>query len=181
MIRIKISKHIFSVIIICLCLSCYSNLNAQYLIRQSIFGNGGTAVSDSAYNIKGTIGQTLIGVATSSSNYVYSGFWFQENPVVTSVTNGLQNTLPKDYNLSQNYPNPFNPTTIINFSVLKSGMVTIKVYDVLGREVTILVNENKSAGNYRVQFNASKLVSGIYFYRMESGSFSQTKKLLLIK
>jgi len=89
--------------------------------------------------------------------------------------------LPTKFSLSQNYPNPFNPTTTINYSVPKSGHVSLKVYDLLGREATALVNENKSVGNYTVQFNASKLVSGVYFYRMQAGDFVQTKKLLLIK
>jgi len=89
--------------------------------------------------------------------------------------------IPIHFSLLQNYPNPFNPTTDINYSIPKSGFVKIKVYDLLGREVTTLVNEFKPAGNYHVQFNAGKLVSGVYFYRMESGEYSQTKKLLLLK
>jgi len=83
--------------------------------------------------------------------------------------------------LFQNYPNPFNPETKINYNVSKSGFVTIKVYDLLGREVTTLVNENKPAGNYSIKFDGSKLVSGIYFYRMKAGDFVQTKKLILLK
>jgi len=102
--------------------------------------------------------------------------WFL---TVTDIKNVC--SLPTSYSLMQNYPNPFNPTTTINYSVLKSGLVTIKVYDILGREVATLVNENKPVGNYGVEFNANKLTSGIYFYRMESGSFSQTKKLSLLK
>ena len=85
------------------------------------------------------------------------------------------------YRLFQNYPNPFNPSTKINYTVPKSGFVTIKVYDLLGREVTTLVNENKPVGNYNVEFNAGKLVSGVYFYRMNAGDFVQTKKLILLK
>jgi len=99
----------------------------------------------------------------------------------TGVEESKENEINVNYLLSQNYPNPFNPTTTINYSVPKSGFIKIKVYDLLGREVAQLVNEYKPAGNFSVQFNASKLVSGIYFYRMESGSFSQTKKLLLLK
>jgi hypothetical protein len=83
--------------------------------------------------------------------------------------------------LNQNYPNPFNPATIINYSIPKTSLVTIKVYDILGKEVATLVNEQKIAGNYSVQFDAGNLSSGIYFYRMQSGSFSQTKKLTLMK
>jgi len=70
---------------------------------------------------------------------------------------------------------------MINYSVPKAGLVTIKVYDVLGREVETLINEEKSAGNYSLQFNGGKLSSGVYFYRMQATSFSQTKKLLLLK
>ncbi len=101
-------------------------------------------------------------------------------PILGAVTEPPQN--PGNYSLEQNYPNPFNPSTIISYSVPSTSLVTIKVYDVLGREVLTLVNENKSAGNYSVQFNASsKFPSGVYFYRMQAGSFVQTKKLILMK
>jgi hypothetical protein len=102
-------------------------------------------------------------------------------PISEMVSSILNPELPSQFILNQNYPNPFNPTTTINYSVPKSGIVKIKVYDLLGREVATIVNENKPAGNYNIEFNASKLTSGIYFYRMEAGSFSQTKKLLLLK
>jgi len=91
------------------------------------------------------------------------------------------NNVPGKIVLLQNYPNPFNPTTTINYSIPKSGLVTIKVYDVLGKEVRTLVNEEKTAGNYSVQFNGNNLSSGIYFYRMQSDNLSQTKKLILLK
>jgi hypothetical protein len=90
-------------------------------------------------------------------------------------------SIPNDFSLDQNFPNPFNPSTTINFSVPKSGTVTIKIFDILGKEVATLVNENKPVGNYSVQLNASKLVSGVYFYRMQAGDFVQTKKSLLLK
>ncbi len=88
---------------------------------------------------------------------------------------------PKTYALYQNYPNPFNPTTILNYSIPKSSFVTIKVYDVIGREVAVLVNEEKPAGDYSIIFNASNLASGIYFYKMQAGRFEKTKKLILLK
>jgi hypothetical protein len=99
--------------------------------------------------------------------------------IITDVNN--ERGIPVGYSLSQNFPNPFNPTTAISYQLPAYSHVMIKVYDLLGREVSTLVNENKPAGNYSVQFNAGKLTSGVYFYRMESGSFSQTKKLLLLK
>lgn len=86
-----------------------------------------------------------------------------------------------NYSLSQNYPNPFNPSTQIKFAIKESGMVSLKVFDVLGREVATLVNNEYAAGNYSVDFNAAGLSSGIYFYRLESGSFVQTNKMILIK
>ena len=89
--------------------------------------------------------------------------------------------IPKNFSLSQNYPNPFNPVTKINFALPKSGFVTLKIYDMLGREIRTLVNEVKSAGNFSVDFNASELSSGIYFYRLETNGFSDIKKMMLIK
>ena len=83
--------------------------------------------------------------------------------------------------LSQNYPNPFNPTTTISYSIKENGLVQLKVYDILGREVAELVNEKKPSGNYSVGFNAKNLSSGIYFYRLTSGNFSDTKELIIVK
>lgn len=88
---------------------------------------------------------------------------------------------PSDYSLSQNYPNPFNPTTTISYSIPKNGLVTLKVYDILGKEVADLVNEMKEPGDYSVTFNAANLPSGIYFYTLTSSNFMATKKLILLK
>lgn len=101
--------------------------------------------------------------------------------VTTTGISNFNSEIPASFNLMQNYPNPFNPTTNINFSIPKSGLVTLKVYDMVGKEVATLVNEVKTAGNYIVGFNASNLPSGAYFYRLESGNIVDTKKMLLIK
>ncbi|HVO75339.1 MAG TPA: T9SS type A sorting domain-containing protein, partial [Ignavibacteriaceae bacterium] len=85
------------------------------------------------------------------------------------------------FSLSQNYPNPFNPTTTINFSIPKSGNVTLKVYDALGKEVATLVNGYETAQSYQVDFNASSLASGVYFYTLKTDNFSQTMKMVLMK
>ncbi|MBI5808199.1 MAG: T9SS type A sorting domain-containing protein [Ignavibacteriales bacterium] len=91
--------------------------------------------------------------------------------------------LATDFKLEQNYPNPFNPTTIINYQIAASSYVTLKVFDLLGREVTTLVNEFKQAGYYNVQLSTNnyQLSSGIYFYRLKAGSFIATKKFVLMK
>ena len=87
---------------------------------------------------------------------------------------------PNEYSIA-NYPNPFNPTTTINYQLPENGFVTIKVYDVLGKEVATLVNENKSAGYYKVDFDASRLTSGVYIYTINANGFVQSKKMLLMK
>jgi len=86
-----------------------------------------------------------------------------------------------DLFLYQNYPNPFNPSTKIKYSIPHSSFVTLKIYDILGKEVATLVNEEKSVGNYEINFNAKNLSSGVYFYRMQAGSFTDTKKFILLR
>jgi subtilisin-like proprotein convertase family protein len=100
--------------------------------------------------------------------------------VITGVT-PISNNTPEKYELLQNYPNPFNPVTKISYAIPVTGLVTLKVYDITGKEVASLVNEVKAAGNYIVDFNGANLSSGAYFYKLESGSFSAVKKLMLIK
>jgi len=95
--------------------------------------------------------------------------------------NEISSSIPDDFILYQNYPNPFNPSTNLEFGISNLGFVTVKVYDMLGKEVKTLVNENLKAGKYKVEFNGSNLPSGIYFYKMEVGNFVSTKKMLLIK
>ncbi len=91
------------------------------------------------------------------------------------------NLLPNKFVLYQNYPNPFNPTTTIQYAIPKEEHVTVKVYNELGKEVRIMVNENESAGQYRVIFNGANLASGIYYYKITAGNLSRTRKLLLLK
>lgn len=93
----------------------------------------------------------------------------------------ISTEVPSGFSLSQNYPNPFNPTTNIKFTVNKAGFVNLKIYDLTGKEVSNLVNENLSVGTYSYTFDASKLSSGIYFYTLKTDNFSQTKKMMLIK
>ena len=91
------------------------------------------------------------------------------------------NILPDDYEISQNYPNPFNPATTIKYGLPERSFVELKLYDMLGREVTTIVNEEQDAGYYEIEFNASTLASGVYFYRLQAGSFIETKKMVLMK
>jgi len=99
--------------------------------------------------------------------------------VGTSVDDGNNSVFT--YSLSHNYPNPFNPSTIIKFSIPETRYIKLKVYDILGNEVATLVNEEKTPGNYSVEWNASSLASGVYVYRLQAGSFVQTRKMILMK
>ncbi len=85
------------------------------------------------------------------------------------------------FSLSQNYPNPFNPSTVIHYQLPASSFVTLKIYDILGRAIAVLVDEKKNAGTYNVTFNAANLPSGVYFYKIQAGAYTHTKKLLFLK
>ena len=89
--------------------------------------------------------------------------------------------IPKGFSLGQNFPNPFNPTTQISYSIPQKSFVNLKVYDLLGKEISQLINEEKEAGIYEVNFDASNLSSGVYFYHIEAGDFIETKKMILLK
>ncbi|MCK7520236.1 MAG: T9SS type A sorting domain-containing protein [Ignavibacteriales bacterium] len=99
--------------------------------------------------------------------------------VVTDVENEFNSI--SEYRLNQNYPNPFNPTTTISFTIPATSNVSLKVFNILGKEVATLVNETKSAGNYSINFNASGLSSGVYFYQLTTDNFTSTKKFTLMK
>ena len=100
---------------------------------------------------------------------------------ITRVNNINSNINPLYFKLSQNYPNPFNPSTVINFSLFKSNKVSLKIYDLLGCEVSTLVDEYKSAGNYSVDFKANNLSSGVYIYKLQAGEFVKSQKMILLK
>lgn len=107
-------------------------------------------------------------------------FFVSEDPMVTSLE-PISSEVPQDFSLSQNYPNPFNPETKIKFEMANSSFVKLAVYDITGRELKILVNEQLQAGVYEYGWNAVSLPSGVYFYKLEAGSFIETRKMMLIK
>jgi hypothetical protein len=115
---------------------------------------------------------------TTQSTVAYGGT--EEFSVTITGLKDPTNTV-KSFTLNQNYPNPFNPGTIITYSLPQRGMVYLIVYDILGREVAILVNKTEEAGTHSVNFNASKLTSGLYIYTLTSGNFILSKKMMLLK
>ncbi|MBS1492287.1 MAG: T9SS type A sorting domain-containing protein [Bacteroidetes bacterium] len=141
-------------------------------------------------NASSDVAPDVMGAKVSSSSIggiVYAAFgnagtyYHGENFPLIGISNN--NGTPEGFNLSQNYPNPFNPTTNIKFNIPVSGFTSLKVYDIIGNEVATLVNQNVQKGEYSVQFNTSELnlSSGVYFYRLTTGNFTDVKKMSLIK
>ncbi len=119
-----------------------------------------------------------------NNGYIFAGtedgIWRLRYPEAVTRVKSSQN-VPAGFVLEQNYPNPFNPTTVVNYQLPVSGNVTLIVYDVLGRSVATLVNERQTAGSHSVKFDAVGLPSGVYFYRLQAGSFARTKKMILLQ
>ena len=157
------------------------NLYGQNKIINSAIANGATLQNGVSKRIIGTIGQPLIGRMESQSNLVEAGFWEQSTVLITDAEESGDKTLPKEFNLYQNYPNPFNPTTTITFDLPKQSHVILKVYNILGQEVSTLINETKKSGSYKINFNASALSSGVYLYRIQTDDFTRSKKMILLK
>lgn len=146
---------------------------AQYQITQSVVASGG-----GSYGLLGTVGQPTIGVTSGGSYVKQIGFWYQPGWIVTGVE---QETTPVRFQLDQNFPNPLNPVTTFRFGVPRESRVTIKLYDVAGREVRTLVDGTYGPGFHAVLLNARGLASGVYFCRMTSDTFAETRKLTLLK
>lgn len=128
------------------------------------------------------IGSTYYGVVTAGNTPPSGGHVVISEPVTQYIATGINNIgQPVGFNLYQNYPNPFNPETNIKFDIAKSDYVSLKVYDMQGREVANLVNEKMSAGSYSVRFNAASLSSGVYYYSLKTAGNTITNKMLLVK
>jgi photosystem II stability/assembly factor-like uncharacterized protein len=129
--------------------------------------------------------EDYISTITRVDNYIICGTYFggiKKRPVSDFVDVTVESVLvPDNYSLLQNYPNPFNPSTIIKYNVSKAADITIKVYDISGKEIATLVQEYKTPGTYQVTFSGDNLTSGVYFYRLETKTYSETKKMILIK
>lgn len=144
---------------------------------------GGTLLN--TYSVRAMAFKNVTGMQTlyagESSTATSSGHGLFEYSWIVSGISGNNNQVPDKYDLLQNYPNPFNPTTKIQYSLLKTGFVTVNVYDITGKEVSSLVNSYQTAGYYTVEFNGTNLSSGTYFYRIQAGDFTAVKKMVLVK
>jgi hypothetical protein len=130
--------------------------------------------------------KTFVNAFAVSGTYLFAGTWgggVWRRPLSEMITSveEVRTSVPEGHSLEQNYPNPFNPSTKIRFSLPKSGYVTLKVYDVLGREVETLVQGERAAGSYSVEWTPNNLASGVYLYRIQAGAYTETKKLMLLR
>ncbi|MBM4158217.1 MAG: T9SS type A sorting domain-containing protein, partial [Ignavibacteria bacterium] len=150
-----------------------------------IGGNGLAIYNDTTWQI---FYYPFIGDVFNFSKDRYGNIWicaagglYVYNPAgVIGIENNTA-VISENYIFIQNYPNPFNPVTKIKYSLPKAGLVTLKIYDILGREVCMLINEYRNAGRYITEFDGSNLSSGVYFYKIEVNGFSDVKRMILVK
>ncbi len=148
--------------------------------------NGTNWISQTVYPISGTLNHSSFADTSNGWAVTSNGEVLHYRPATTTGVGSTDQGIPTSYRLEQNYPNPFNPSTTISFAIPSSGFVSLKVYDVLGREVATLVDREMNAGNYQRTFSietgsTTGVSSGIYFYTLRSGSFVETKKFVLMK
>jgi hypothetical protein len=127
------------------------------------------------------VGTYYWSVQAVDNQYAGSSFPEEKTFQITASSVGGESPLPAAYTLRQNYPNPFNPATVIEYALPKGGLVVLTVYDILGREVSTLVNGWNDAGVHRVRWNASGFASGVYCYRLQSGSYTEAKTMIVIR
>lgn len=180
----RIRKYGLTLLAIAVCLVSHAPAEAQYALDHGVFGNG-SAAAQGSFQLTGTAGQPAIGVTGNISNTNLAGFWYQSGDIVTGIEH-IPNALPTEYRLEQNYPNPFNPSTTIRFALPAFGTrsrerVQLKIFDVLGRLVATVLDEELPPGEHKVILDAGKLPSGVYFYRLQTETFSRTRKLLVMR
>ncbi len=134
-----------------------------------------------SFNANGDIMYYSFALNKNMNGTSSGAIYLEDAQFYSSPTDVKNDDMPILYVLNQNYPNPFNPTTNFSYAIARTSLVTLKVYDILGREVAVLVNEEKHAGKYSIEFNAGNLASGVYFYKLKAGEYTATKKLILLK
>jgi hypothetical protein len=136
---------------------------------------------DMAISARRAIGLQSLSVRSTITLWFEHAHHILLSQVITDAEDHLDRDLPSSVSLLQNYPNPFNPSTIIAFDIPEARFISLKVYDVLGREVETLVNEEMKPGSYQKTFKRSGLPSGVYFYQLRAGEFLETKKMLVVR
>ncbi len=171
------------------CLTLYHRAEAQELkvtVSKIKMGTGVAVFDDGNYRIVGSLGQPI---RQNPGQMIMEQLWYLPVEIITTEKLQKENPIPTEFSLEQNYPNPFNPTTTIQFRLPRASKVTLKLFDILGKELTTLVDKEIETGVHKVLFDAKDVASGVYFYRIEaksvnSGSmreFVQSRKLIFLK
>ncbi len=176
------TQCILKIFIVALCFIFLVEADSQNAaVSWSSFNMGYTASSSSGTIARSVVGQSFVGRMRENDKFIESGF-LADTLFRGSIVGVIDEMIvPTEFRLEQNYPNPFNSSTTIHFQLPRKSHVTLRVYDILGQELETLINEEREAGMYILQYDGSNLTSGIYFYRLQAGSYSETKKLILLK
>jgi hypothetical protein len=160
----------------------------SYTLQISTFGSfinfvvNQPGITSTSYSVNGLEENKKLFWRVRGATTNYEGMFSEVFRFTTRSTSSVnENDDFYTYKLEQNYPNPFNPTTFINYQLAKPGFVTITIYNMLGMEIAKLVNEKKPTGSYEIEFDGPDLTNGIYFYRIQTGNFVETKKMVLMK
>ena len=164
-------------LIITLCI--LGEASAQIRLRAWVMASGGGTCACPAYRTDCTVGEPMTGSTAGANGMQGAGFW---GAVGTSpATSVTADNAPLAYTLEQNYPNPFNPSTMVRCTLPAAGHLKITVFDILGKEVAVLVDEMKEPGTILLRWDAAGLPSGVYFYRMTVAGYTETQKMVLLR
>jgi hypothetical protein len=155
-----------------------------YAIGNYVFGNGGGVVREGNVRVAAVLGEDAVGRVVNDTLVLQSGAGLDIPGLRwtdVAVEVDYSASVPRDFRLDQNYPNPFNPTTTIEFAIMREATVALDLYNILGQRVRTLVEGDLPPGEYRVELDATDLPSGVYLYRLRADTFTQTRKLVLLK
>jgi len=156
--------------------------SAAQILTGHVFAAAGGTTTNALYRLSSTLGEPIAGRAVSATGVLYAGFWATTVvPATTGTAVDDAGDLPAAYRLDANYPNPFNPQTTLRYALPEPATVRLVVYDALGRVVQVLVDRPQAAGWHEVSFEGAMLPSGVYFYRLEAGTYQAVRSMLLVK
>jgi hypothetical protein len=173
-------KH-FLVLVVALVLGPIESQSQNSVVHWSSLSSGFGFSSSENSKLETVLGQAFVGMTKSAPTLIFSGFI--TGPVLSSNVTGVENEqlVPMQFALQQNYPNPFNPSTIIRYTIPERYHVSLRLFNLLGKEVVSLVDETQAQGEYTVRLTPHSLSSGVYIYRLTAGKFTEQRKLLFLK